>query len=80
VAKHLSLLSGPVVGPTHSTIQWLPLALLLRVKQTCHEADHWLPCTADVKNGKSYTSGPCVCLHGKYRDNFTSSPYQGSVM
>jgi hypothetical protein len=33
---------------------------------------HWLPCSAEVKNERSYTSILPVCVHGVHRHTFTS--------
>jgi hypothetical protein len=45
------------------------------VKRPAREADHSSPSSAEVKNGRSYTSTPPIRLHGgclvKHRDNFT---------
>jgi len=41
-------------------------ALFLGVKWLGHEAKHWLPLSAEVKNEYSLPPG----LHNMYRDNF----------
>jgi hypothetical protein len=43
------------VRPTQPTMQWVPGAITLEVKQQGHEADHSLPSSADVKE---YTFTP----------------------
>ena len=41
------------------------------IKLPCFKVDHHLPSSAEVKNERSYTSTPPICLHGTDRDNFT---------
>jgi len=41
------------------------------IKPWVREAYYSLPSTVEVKNGRSYTSTPAVCLHGVDRDNFS---------
>jgi hypothetical protein len=41
--------SRPALGPTQHPIQWVPGALSLGVKPPGREADHSLPCSAEVK-------------------------------
>jgi hypothetical protein len=67
--------SKPALGPTQLPIQWVPGALSLELKRLGREADHSLPCSAEVKNAWSYTSTPqytfMVWCLVKHRDNFT---------
>jgi hypothetical protein len=55
---HLSMLSRPVVGPTQTSIQWVPGALSPWVKQPGREPDHSPPGSAEVKKMWIYTSIP----------------------
>jgi hypothetical protein len=48
--------------------------LSLGVKWPGLEVDHLPPSSAEVKNEWSYASTPAICLHGRYRDNFTLVP------
>jgi hypothetical protein len=45
-------------------IQWVPVALSLRIKRLGREADHSPPSSAEVKNSWSFTSNPPIHLHG----------------
>jgi hypothetical protein len=54
--------SRPALGPTQPHIQWVPGVLSSRVKRPGREVDHWLPCSAEVKNAWSYTSIPSTSL------------------
>jgi len=51
------------LGPTEPPIQWVPGPLFLGVKGLEHEADHSLPCRADVKNAWNYTTILPLCIH-----------------
>jgi hypothetical protein len=51
-------------GLTQPPIQWVPGALSLGVKRPGREADHSPPSSAEVKNGRSWTSTPPIGLHG----------------
>jgi hypothetical protein len=70
----LAAMSRPALGPTHSTVQWVPMALSLGVKKPGHEADHSPPSSAKVKNAWSYTSTPQVYLHGLVLKHRTTLP------
>jgi hypothetical protein len=56
--------SRQALGPTQPPIQWVTWALSLEVKRTGHEADHFPPSIAEVKNAWSYTFAPPICLNG----------------
>jgi hypothetical protein len=59
-----STLFRSTLGPTHPPIQWVPGALLPRVKRLGHEADHSPPSSAEVKqNVDLYIHCP-IRLHG----------------
>jgi hypothetical protein len=60
----LTTASRPALRPTQPPIQWVRGALSLGVKLPLCEADHSLPCGAEVKNAWSYTSNPTICRHG----------------
>jgi hypothetical protein len=53
-----SITSTPILGRTHSPIQWVPGALSPEVKRVGSEADHSLPSGAEVKKMWIYTSTP----------------------
>jgi hypothetical protein len=54
--------SRPALGPTAAT-HWAPGALSLGLKRLGREADHSLPCTAQVKNAWSCTTAsPCAFM------------------
>jgi hypothetical protein len=53
-----SMLSRPALGPTQSSIQWVPGALSPGVKPQGCEADHSPPASAGVKKMWIYTSTP----------------------
>jgi hypothetical protein len=67
--------SRPALGPTQSSIQWVPGELSLGVKRPEREADHSPPSNAEVKNAWSYTSTPHYVFMAwylvKHRDSFT---------
>jgi hypothetical protein len=42
-------------------VQWVAGTLLLEVKWPRHEADYSLPCSAEVKNVRSYISNT-ICI------------------
>jgi hypothetical protein len=42
--------SRPALGPTQSPILWVPEAIFSGVKRPGSEGDHFLPCSAEVKN------------------------------
>lgn len=44
-----SEISTMVLGLIHPSIQWVPWALSLGVKQPGHDTDHSLPCSADLR-------------------------------
>ena len=46
---------------------------LLPNEQPGNEADNPAPSNAQVKKEWSYTSTPCICLHGMEGDNLTFS-------
>jgi hypothetical protein len=56
--------SRTALGPTQSSIRWVPGPLSLGVKRSGREADHSPPSSAEVKNAWSYTSTPSLRLHG----------------
>jgi hypothetical protein len=71
----VALLAGAVIvlftttsrltlGPTQPPIQWVPRALIPRIKHPGHETEHLHPSSAEVKNVWSCTSVPPVHLHG----------------
>jgi hypothetical protein len=60
------------LGLTEPPIQWASGPFSLGVKWLGHGADHSPPSHDDVKNEWSDTSTLPICLHGVYRDNFTS--------
>lgn len=63
--------SRPPLGP----LCWLPeLFLEGRVKQPGREAEHSLPSSSEVKNGRSHISTPPICLHRVDRGNFKFLP------
>ena len=45
-------------GPTQPPLQWVPEASSLGVKWLIHEADHWRPNSAMLKNEWTYNSNP----------------------
>jgi hypothetical protein len=47
----------------------------MAVKWLGPEFDHWLPSTAKVKNGWSYTPTNIICLHAMERGNATFLVY-----
>jgi hypothetical protein len=53
-----NIASRKALEPTQPPIQWAPRTLSLGVKRPVREADHSLPCTAEVKNAWSYISTP----------------------
>jgi len=80
--------SKPALGITQTLIQWVSggRGLSLGVKWPGRETDHSPPSTAEIKNGRSYTSTPLqafmmlclikkrLLLHDviiKHRDKFT---------
>jgi hypothetical protein len=67
--------SRPALGSTQPSIQRVPEALSLGVKQPGRETDHSSPASTQVKKTWVYTSTPpyvfkAYCLI-KHRDNFT---------
>jgi len=42
-----------------------------RIERPASEVDHSTPFSAEVKNERSCTSLPTVCLYGANRNNFT---------
>jgi hypothetical protein len=56
--------SRPALGPTQSSIQWVPASFSPGVKRPDREADHSPASSADVKNTRSYTSIPPISIHG----------------
>jgi hypothetical protein len=40
------------------------------IKQLRHDVDHAPPSRAEVKNKRSYTPAPCICLQGMDRNSF----------
>jgi hypothetical protein len=50
--------SRTALETTQPPVQWVPVALSLRVKRSNCGADHSLPSSAEVKNAWSYTSSP----------------------
>jgi hypothetical protein len=69
--------SGPALGPTQPSIQWVPGALSLGVKRPWCETGHSSTTSVEVKNAWSCISTPPIRLHGvvlsleKHRNNFT---------
>jgi hypothetical protein len=67
--------SRMTLGHTQSSIQWVPGALSLGVKQPGHEADHSPPSSAEVKECvELYIYSPYMpswCGAVKHRDTFT---------
>jgi hypothetical protein len=57
--------SGPGLGPTQPSIQWVPEALSPEVKRPGCETDHSPPSSAEVKNAWSYTSTQHGVVLGK---------------
>jgi hypothetical protein len=57
------------LGPAEPPLQRPPGPISLGVKWLGHEADH-SSIFHEVKNERSDTSTPTVCLHGVYKDNF----------
>jgi hypothetical protein len=49
----ISTASRPALVPTQPSVQWVPGALSLGVKQLGREADHSSPSSAEVKNGEA---------------------------
>jgi hypothetical protein len=62
-----STASRPTLGLTQPPIQWVPGALLLRVKRQVREADHSPPSSVEVKKGGAISPLP-ICLHGIVRN------------
>jgi hypothetical protein len=61
---HFSRASRPVVGPTHSPLQWVSGALSLRVNREEREADHLTEtCVNGRENADLYIHSP-IRLHG----------------
>jgi len=58
------------LGPTEPPFCRPPDPTSLGVKWLGHEADH-SSTFHEVKNERSDTFTPTVCLHGVYKDNFT---------
>jgi hypothetical protein len=56
--------SRPALGPTQSSIQWVPGTLYPSVKRPGRETDHSPPTNAEVKNAWSCASTPSTRLHG----------------
>jgi len=61
---------------------WGPPRLLFSgyrvgIKQLRHDVDHSPPYRAEVKNGWSYTSAPCMCLQGMDRDRSNFDLFNG---
>jgi hypothetical protein len=67
------------LGTTQPPIQCVPGALSLGVKRPGREADHSPPFSAEVKERVELCSTPPIRLHGKHRDNFTFTFYQGNM-
>jgi hypothetical protein len=57
-------MSRPALWPNQPPIQWVPVALFLKVKRPGREADHSPPSSYEIKNAYSYTSAPTIRLHG----------------
>jgi hypothetical protein len=55
-------------------LRLLSSALSLGVKRPGVEAHRYPPFGVELKNVWIYTSSPCKCLHGVYREKFTSIP------
>ena len=64
-ARYFSFLqnSRPAVRPTQPPIEW--------VKGTGRDINHSPPSSAEVKNERSYTCVPPICLRGVDKENFT---------
>jgi len=65
----------PALRTTQPPIQWIQRFFSSGLKRSWHEADHFLPCSAKVKNVWSYTSNSLYvfmawCLI-KHRESFT---------
>lgn len=69
-----SKMSRLAVDPTWP-VQWVTATLSCGVKQLWHYADQLHPPSADVKNDWNCISACPICLHGMYRENFTSASY-----
>ena len=59
----------PALGSAQFHIQ-----CVLGVRHSGHEADHLPPLSGEVKNERSYTSSPPICLHSMQRESFILSP------
>jgi hypothetical protein len=51
-------------------IQWVQVAMSPGIKRSGREADHSLPSIVEVKNERSYTATPSVCLHGMEKESY----------
>jgi hypothetical protein len=58
---------------TQPPIQWVS-----GVKRPGREVDNWLPFSSEVKNERSYTATPPVCLHGVGCDNYRPTFFRTS--
>jgi hypothetical protein len=58
------------------SVQWVEVALSLRVKRPGSDADHSSPPSAEIKNEHSYISSSSTCLHVVYMYTFTMSPIE----
>lgn len=59
---HISRISRSVQGPIRPSFQSVPGALVLGVKGPGNEVDFSCPSVTEVKNERSCTSAPSVCL------------------
>jgi hypothetical protein len=53
-------MSGPILGPAHPPIKWVPRSFTPGIKHWGREAD--LPSVAEVKNARSCISTPSIRL------------------
>jgi hypothetical protein len=72
----LSATSKLALGPTQTSVQWVPRASSLEIKQLGHEADSSCPSSSKIKNGGTipqflYTYVWLRTYLTRQKDNFT---------